>query len=198
MKRKQKEPTATTEKTRTEREKKNNAGRGKGEKAGTRKKAQRWGGLRDGGEQKKYRREESTGRSICAASIDHFIVTKEGVYTHYMSPWHYGRRVARVCTHSGDRATQNVRCLVSINIGSTGWLLQQRGRPLVSLFYGAICLPLCASAPPGARAAEPAAHLSARNLPVLRFDGQQSKHMDHPTRYLWLLHGHTEPRAPSR
>lgn len=59
---------------------------------------------------------------------------------------------------------------------------------LVSLFYGAICLPMRCIARAIPRARYPrglAAHLSTRNLPVLRFDGSQSKHMDHSIRYLW-------------
>lgn len=38
-----------------------------------------------------------------------------------------------MCVHTaGPVATQNVRCLVSINFGSTGWLLQATSR--ISLF----------------------------------------------------------------
>lgn len=49
-----------------------------------------------------------------------FHCNKGGVYTHYKRGI-----MAHQCVHTtGTATTQNVRCLVSINIGSTGWLLQ--------------------------------------------------------------------------
>lgn len=69
--------------------------------------------------------------------IDHSIVSKGGVCTHYNRDI-----MAHQCVHTtGTAATQNVRCLVSINIGSTGWLLQAISCISAAFFfYRAICL----------------------------------------------------------
>lgn len=69
---------------------------------------------------------------------------------------------ADVYTQAG---TQNVRCLVSINFGSTRWLLRATSR--ISLFLSHL-FPFFFFfiGPYVCRASRPRAHLSARNLPL--------------------------------
>lgn len=76
-----------------------------------------------------------------------------------------------MCTHNGD-TQRHILCavLVSINIGSTGWLLQA-----ISCISGAFFL--WGHMSPVYRVPARDAHLSARNLPFSRFDARQSKHV---------------------
>lgn len=101
-----------------------------------------------------------TWRSMFGTIIDHSIVSKGGVCTHYNRDI-----MAHQCVHTtGTAATQNVRCLVSINIGSTGWLLQAISCISAAFFFIGPYVS-CVDRVPWRDA-----HLSARNLPLSRFD----------------------------
>lgn len=75
--------------------------------------------------------EKLTWRSLFGTIIDHSIVSKGGVCTHYNRDI-----MAHQYVHTtGTEATQNVRCLVSINIGSTGCCYCRPSLVSLTLFF---------------------------------------------------------------